>query len=311
MRLRRSQLLLTTLVATVACGASPDDEFEDEPGQTSDDYAITSSDAPPRRETHFASGDVDLTRYTSADETEWLAFEKFYRSRHSRPTEEDAFESVVERTKPELSPSEKTRFTNFVALKAYTMETFWFILSTPRIDQDYKLINTALRNVDDDPASAKSALAGLEGYIKSAASAVNALPPVSGTVHRRVYRAKCDAACVASWLVPYEVGRFVREPSFLSTSEREGATCFFRGQVHFVIASKGLAHSVKRLAEVPDEEEAIFPPGTVFKVEKVERDRPIGCSPHGQWAPQQGVTDKMDVPTLEAVIHLQAVSDSS
>jgi hypothetical protein len=301
---------LSILVLSLGC-ASADAVAEDDDPNASDD-ALTSADSPPKRETHFASGDVDLTKYRSAGPEEWTAFEKFYRSRHTRPKERDSWEQLTERTKQVAPTNVQAELVNFVALKGYTLETIWFITSNPRIEQDYKLINTALRSVDANPSSAeaRSSLAKVEAYVKAAASAVNAYPTVGGTVHRRVYRSKCDAACVASWLEPYKDGKFVREPSFLSTSEQEEATCFFRGQVHFVIASNGLAHSVKTLADIPTEEEAIFAPGTVFKVERVERDKPVVCAMRDGWGPAVGATGAtLKPPPKETVVHLSAVLD--
>src|SRR5262249_43174230 len=106
---------------------------------------------------------------------------------------------------------------------------------------------------------------------------------------------------------PYQVGKFVREPTFLSTSEAESETCFFRGQAHFVIETSGGAHSVVSISDMPHEKEAIFAPGAVFKVEKVESAVKVVCEDQS-WQPSIG-NPKLKAPTTETVIHLRAVVD--
>jgi hypothetical protein len=285
----------------VGCAASEQEEIDDAEG------AIGAESTPPTRETAFASGGVDLTTYTAAGSSEWTAFETFYRARHTHPKEKDNFDLLAERTKQKVAANQQAKLSSFIALKGYTSQTFWFFDTKPETEQDYKLINSALRNVARDPSAvAKQDLAKVEGYIKSAASAVNTMPAVPGTVHRRVFRSKCDAKCLADWLAPYEAGKFVREPSFVSTSEKEQATCFFRGQAHFIYESKGKAHSVKSLSEFPNEEEAIFAPGTVFQVTSIEPGKPIVCNRNDGWDASMHDPSAVE-PTAETVIRLTAV----
>jgi hypothetical protein len=307
--LRRLGALVVPIVI-VACGSGPADSEDDVPGAAgSGEDNLTSSATPPPRVTHFPSGDVDLTTYTKAGAAEWKSFEEAYKARHTKATEKDAWDNIVKATKDRIGGAEPPGFTNFVALAGYTQETFWFLTNKPKpIDQDYKLINTTLRSVDTNPndAEAKKSLATLEGYVKSVASAVNSMPAVKGTVHRRVYRGDCDDACVKAWLDPYVVGKYVREPTFLSTSEKESETCFFRGQAHFVIESAGGAHSIKQASAIPTEEEALFAPNAVFKVDKVESGKPIVCDAGEGWEPQ--LTNKtLQPPKTETVIHLSAI----
>jgi hypothetical protein len=305
MRLRSALLFVAAALLSLHCSSAE----AVEPDADASEDAITSSATPPRRETRFASGDVDLTTYTSAGKAEWASFEAFYKARHTKPKERDTWDELVKRAKEKLPGGEEARITSYLALRGYTAQTGWFFSALPQIDQDYKVINTLMRAVDDRPDSseAKKALASVEGYVKSAASAVNSFPPVKGIVHRRVYRSNCDATCIAGWLAPYEVGKFVREPSFVSTSQNEEVTCFFRGQAHFVIEAEGAAHSVMSFSEMPFEEEAIFAPGAVFKVEKVERDQQIVCKMEDGWSPQLGVAAKLTMPPTETIIRLRAV----
>jgi hypothetical protein len=293
---------LLALLLPLGCGPA---EGTSDDGDDSGGEAITSSATQPKRVTKFASGEVDLTTYKSAGPTEWSAFEQFYKSRHTKADQRDWWDTIVARTKPPAG--EEAKINGYVALKGYTAETAWFFAA--KVDQDYKLINTTLREADGAPtATTATTLANIEGYVKSAASALNALPPVTGTVHRRVYRANCDAACVQTWLGAYAPNMFVREPSFVSTSSKEAPTCFFRGQLHLVIEAGGAAHMVQTISDMPQEEEAIFPPNTVFKIDRVETDKDVVCDMSEGWEPQL-TTPKLQPPPKETIVFMHAVTN--
>src|SRR5262249_16053583 len=83
-------------------------------------------------------------------------------------------------------------------------------------------------------------------------------------------------------LQPYQKGRMVEEPAFLSTAQEEGGAAGFRGPGSFRTKSmaRTKAKVIERFAIIEDldklkkgdksEAEAIFPPGTRFLVTKRE-----------------------------------------
>lgn len=296
-------LSLAALVA-IGCSGAPADEAS----ETGAD-AVAAYDAPPRPVTHFPSGDVDLTAYTSAGDREWRSFRAFYEARHVRADQPDTWPALESRTTDLLreieSPAESTgTVASYMALKGFTAETKWFSVATPPIEQDYRTMNTALRAVAGDATSpdARAALTRVEGYVKSATSALNTLSPVSVTVHRRIFFSGCDTKCEDAFLAKYPVGKFVQEASFLSTSEREKVTCLFRGQFHYVIATNGRARSIAALSAYPDEAEVLFPPGVVFKVDRTEK-RAVECEgSSAKW--QFGKPEA--APATETVIFMSA-----
>jgi hypothetical protein len=306
-----SSLLLRSL-GTVAFGlgalvgcAAPATESDADLGGADDEVRSVPTAAAADSLTHFESGDVDLTKYAKAGAAEWKAFESVYRERHTDKKESDDLELLKGRVTKAVG--ERANITSYVALKGYTLEVFRFNTSSPPVTQDYREINRALRDVEADPksADAKRTLAKWEGYIKSAASAVNEMPKVTSAVHRRVFRSKCDEACIDEFIKSYVVGQFFSEPSFMSTSEIEKSTCGFRGQIHFVIKANGLAHSVKSISDFPSEAEAMFPPGAVFKVDKITRDVPSTCGANDEWF-QFNTSERP--PTKETIIELSAVT---
>jgi hypothetical protein len=298
----------------VGCAAASEDETDDAAG------AVAGESTPPRRETPFAEGDVDLTTYKGAGETEWADFRKFYETRHPRENQQDHYAQLEQRTREKATPEQLTKLTSFVAMKGYTTQTFWFFDPDPKVEgepvipQDYSLINTALRNIAKDPSSAdaKRQLEEVKGYIKSAASGVNMMPEFRGTLHRRVFFSDCPSASACAKLAPYQLDkehpdapRFVREPSFVSSSEVEKVTCFFRGQAHFIYEANGKAHSVKSLSDFEFEKEAIFPPGTIFRVTSVEENKPIDCK--GEAWDGDSRNPRPPEPKTETIFHLTAV----
>lgn len=307
MRFWTSNGLAVSLAALIAigCSGAPAEE-ETEPGAGAVGY-----DAPSRPITHFPSGDVDLTVYKNAGDREWRSFREFYQARHVRADQSDAWPNLESQTtdkllEAEIAAERKGTVTNFMALKAFTAETKWFSVVAPPIEQDYRTINTALRTVAENAASpdARAALTRVEGYVKSAASALNTLSPVSATVHRRIFFSGCDAKCEDAFLAKYPVGKFVQEASFLSTSEREKVTCLFRGQFHYVIATNNRARSIAALSDFPNEAEVLFPPGVVFKVDRVDKKKDPQCEgSSAKW--QFGKPEA--APRTETVIFLSAI----
>ncbi len=136
---------------------------------------------------------------------------------------------------------------DLVAIKGYTSD-------------DYKMLNTALRNND------KAELKRLEPYIEVAKSGLRQLPSFKGTVFR-------GTTLSPEQLAKYEPGKIVTEDAFTSTSIDKSAA--FSGNTEFYIDSvKGKDISI--LSDYPNEKEILFKPYTKFEVLKVITDENTG-----------------------------------
>ena len=254
---------LAVLTFVTGCAPTTDaDEGNEEEAVANLDEASGATGLTP-----FSSGDVDLTRYSSAGETEWAAFESFFSSseRHG----EAGFETIKGRVE-ELSATLDIPQLNLAALRGYTS-------ANPGASgvQDYKIINTALRTAATNGSDPN--LDKVEGYIKSAVSALNALPGFDGTTYRRLALRDCDEACLDKFVAQYEVGATKVEPAFLSTSADDQRTCPFGGHIRYVIEGHERGHDIAKTSDFAFEREVLFAPGTKFVVTKVERDVESTC----------------------------------
>jgi NAD:arginine ADP-ribosyltransferase len=138
---------------------------------------------------------------------------------------------------------------DLVAVRAYTDNT-----------EDYRLINRALRNGDNNEISRFNA------YIQAAESGLNQLPSYNGNVFRGTNLTPENAA-------KYKPGQIVTEESFFSTSENINKA--FDGNTQYIVKSL-TGKKVESISVFSGEAEVLFPPGTNFKVTSVEVDPQTG-----------------------------------
>jgi hypothetical protein len=124
--------------------------------------------------------------------------------------------------------------------------------------EDYALLNKALRAQD------AAELERLSGYIQKATSGLEKLPPYAGTVNR-------GASMTEDMVARYVPGQTVTEAGFTSTSAKGGTP--FKGNTNFIIKSK-TGKDVSMISKFPKEKEILFPPGTQFKVNAVQKPAP-------------------------------------
>lgn len=131
-----------------------------------------------------------------------------------------------------------------VAILIYTSDEGW-----------YREINRQLREHDVTPVVAE--------YVELLTAAIDPLFAVKGKLYRGIAVADLDR-----FLLDYETGFVLAWDSFTSTT-RNADQAFF-GNVLFIIEAKN-ARWVGDFSATPKLEEAIFPPGTRFRVVAVER----------------------------------------
>lgn len=131
----------------------------------------------------------------------------------------------------------------------------------------YKAMNEGLRG-------SRTALKEMAPVIKTAASGLNQLPGVKGTVYR-------GANMTPERLAQYKVGEVIAERGFTSTTVNKAmvigktAEQSFNKNTMFVIKSAGGGRDVSMLSRFPDEKEVLFGPGTEFKVLKNAFDKKL------------------------------------
>jgi hypothetical protein len=120
---------------------------------------------------------------------------------------------------------------------------------------DYRVLNQALRGNN------RELVEKIKPYVDTTVSGLRKLPDHKGTCFRGVKEASTEV------LEKYTKGKIVDEPAFTSSSYERGA--HFGGKLQFVIESSH-AKKVDFLSLYPEQKEALFVPGTKFKV--IEHD---------------------------------------
>jgi hypothetical protein len=193
---------------------------------------------------------VDLSKYKSDAATKKAARELL--QKQGTLEQHESMAKFLQKNEPTLK---KVALDDLIGLREYTAD-------------GYKAMNEGLRG-------ARTALKATAPVVKTAASALNRLPEVKGTVYR-------GANLDAERLAKYKVGEIVAERGFTSTTVNkamvlgQAAEQQFNKNSMFVIKSAGGGRDVSILSQFPEEKEVLFGPGTEFKVLKNAFDKKIG-----------------------------------
>ena len=207
-----------------------------------DDAARLADDATPPggTPTQFADGATDLTNYraTPEDVAAFMAEFPAVSNRIGQPNRVAEYMAWVADIKARMPNLRGIPDEELMALRGYT-------------SNDYRFLNQALRS--GDPAQ----MAGLEGYIRSASSALGRLPEYRGTTFRGL------ESLWPGFMTRYAPGAVITEEAFMSTAATTGAA--FRGEaVIQVVGTRG--RDVSMLSEYAHEAEVLFAPGSRFRV---------------------------------------------
>lgn len=210
---------------------------------------------PPTSATPASVPPLALTTYRTDAAVQGKMKELIASSNVLQTTLED-----VQRQKRRFSEMSGIPDEDLVALRAYTGENPKF---------SYRSVNEALKS--KSPAD----LARLDPLIKSASSALNQLPPYTGTVYRGIKASDYPAG----FLDKYVEGAVNSEGTFHSTakSEQEART-LRKADTLFVINSRGGGKDIENISQSSAETEVLFPPGTNFRVLKREIEPGTGVT---------------------------------
>jgi hypothetical protein len=193
---------------------------------------------------------VDLSKYKSDAATKKATRELL--KKQGTLEQHESMAKFLQKNEPTLK---KVALDDLIGLREYTAD-------------GYKAMNEGLRG-------SRTALKATAPVVKTAASALNRLPEVKGTVYR-------GANLDAERLAKYKVGDIVAERGFTSTTVNkamvmgQAAEQQFNKNSMFVIKSAGGGRDVSILSQFPEEKEVLFGPGTEFKVLKNAFDKKIG-----------------------------------
>lgn len=192
---------------------------------------------------------VDLSKY----ETD-AATKKAARALLKEQGTLETTESMAKFLKQNQPALKKVSTDDLIGLREYTQN-------------GYQKMNEGLRG-------SRVELKKMAPVIKTAASGLNDLPAVKGTVYR-------GANMTPERLAAYKVGEVVSERGFTSTTVNKAMVIGkateqqFNKNSMFVIKSKGGGRDVSILSAYPDEKEVLFGPGTEFKVLKNAFDKKL------------------------------------
>ncbi|MCU0696021.1 MAG: ADP-ribosyltransferase domain-containing protein [Myxococcaceae bacterium] len=193
---------------------------------------------------------VDLSKYKSDAATRKATREML--KKQGTLEQHESMAKFLQKNEPALK---KVALDDLIGLREYTAD-------------GYKAMNEGLRG-------SRTALKATAPVVKTAASALNQLPEVKGTVYR-------GANLDAERLAKYKVGEVVTERGFTSTTVNKAmvmgqtAEQQFNKNSMFVIKSAGGGRDVSILSQFPEEKEVLFGPGTEFKVLKNAFDKKLG-----------------------------------